>query len=172
MSPTKSKPPQTTKTDETGEELGRAMTRAGMYLARRAHSRHELAIKLARFFDEQVVAVALDRLERLGLTDDAAMAAQWVEERAHKRGRDALVEELRAKGVGDLDIEAALGHLDVNSQEEARAVALAERLYAKVASKPLARQGRSLAAMLARRGFSFEAAEAATRAVLPPEGWD
>jgi regulatory protein len=144
------------------------MEKAGGYLARRAHSREELRTKLSKTLPEVVVAATLERLDRHGLIDDRAMATQWVEERAHKRGASALIEELKAKGISDDDIDAATASLD----EDVRARELAHRLYGKVAGKPVRKQGPALAAMLLRRGFSFETAEAAARSVLPPEGWD
>ncbi len=39
-------------------------------------------------------------------------------------------------------------------------------------AKPLAHQAASIRQMLVRRGFDGEIADEATKAVLPPEGWD
>lgn len=124
--------------------------------------------RLAGRFDPDVVTLALQRLEAHDLIDDATMAAQWVSERKNRRGATALVEELRAKGIAAEVVDSAVAALDEGSQ----ARALAVRLYPKVAAKPAKRQAPALLAMLMRRGFSPEASEAATRSVLPPDGWD
>lgn len=138
-------------------------------LARRAHSRAEIERKLKNNgLPDDEVAEALHRLEAHGLVDDARLAREWVEERRDRRGREALVTELEAKGIEQEAIESALQGVD----EEAAARALALRLWPKVAGKPPHRQAAALYAMVVRRGFSPEMAEAAARAVLPPEGWD
>ena len=115
---------------------------------------------------------ALARLAELKLIDDEAFARQWVEERARRKGLGprALVAELEAKGVSaevaGAAVEAAAGG------EELRAVEWAKRQLGRVADLPVGRQAQRIRAGLLRRGFELDTAEAATRAVLPPEGWD
>jgi regulatory protein len=57
-----------------------------------------------------LVEATLDRLTELGYLDDAVFAQAWVEsrDRAQPRGARALRDELRRKGVGTADAEAAL----------------------------------------------------------------
>jgi regulatory protein len=149
------------------------MERAGRLLARRARSERELADRLALAgFGDEIVAAALTRLRALRLVDDADFARRWVEERATTRGlgRAALIAELTGKGVEVAVAEAALDEAGLD--DVARATELAAALVRRVARKPLERQASSLWQMLRRKGYTSEAAEAAVKAVLPPEGWD
>jgi regulatory protein len=154
-------------------ELRKAMERAGRWLALRPRTESELRDRLQQGgFEEGTVERALARLGELRLIDDEAFARQWVEERARRKGLGprALVAELEAKGisaeVAGAAVEAAAG------SEERRAVEWAQRQLARVADLPLGRQVQRIRAGLLRRGFELDTAEAATRAVLPPEGWD
>jgi len=58
----------------------------------------------------ELVEGAITRLTELGMLDDAAFAAQWVEsrDRAHPRGEHALIIELRQKGIDAAIITATL----------------------------------------------------------------
>jgi regulatory protein len=153
-------------------ELRKAMERAGRWLALRPRTESELRDRLQGGFEEATVDRALARLAELRLIDDDAFARQWVEERARRKGLGprALVAELEAKGVSSevagAAVEAAAG------SEERRAVEWAQRQLGRVADLPLGRQAQRIRAGLLRRGFELETAEAATRAVLPPDGWD
>jgi regulatory protein len=160
-------------TDLKTYRLRQAMERAGRLLAIRARTRVEMVERLADAgFDAEVVARTVDRLEELGLVDDAAFARTWIEERARTKHRSpaVLLEELGAKGV---DTEIATAALDEAGLDEiAQATEIAARLVRRLAEKPLEQQATRLMAALLRKGFSEEAGEAAVRAVLPPQGWD
>lgn len=154
-------------------DLRECMERAGRLLATRARSERELGDRLALAgFSPDTVAATLRRLRELRLVDDADFARRWVEERATTKGlgRAALISELKRKGVEVAVAEAALEEAGLD--EVARATELAATLVRRVARKPLERQASSLWQMLRRKGYSSEAAEAAVKAVLPPEGWD
>lgn len=128
-------------------------------LGTRDHSRAELRAKLARRgFDEDIAERTLDKFVAAGLIDDAAFAAQWVQSR-HRysgRGRRALAQELRTKGVGEE--EAALALETVTGEDETeRATELVERKLART-PVPADRTERDkltkrLVGMLARRGY-------------------
>ncbi|MFP5298878.1 MAG: regulatory protein RecX [Actinomycetota bacterium] len=150
------------------EDYRALMERAGSILARRAHSRHELVQKLGG--PEELRDAVLERLEGLGLVDDEAFARAWIEERSSKKGREALLHELEAKGVVRETAEAVWEQ--IAPDEAARAIEIASKHLRKVSRKPLAVQAAAIHGLLVRRGFSAEVAEEATRAVLPPEGWD
>ncbi len=148
------------------------MERAGRWLALRARTERELTDRLLEGgFDPGVVARALDRLRELGLVDDLAFARQWVEERS-KKGRSArvLAAELADKGIASETIEQALA--DLAPDEHAQATEVAAVLLERLGGRTLQDQAARLYQGLARRGFPEEAAEAAVKAVLPPEGWD
>lgn len=150
------------------ESFKAAMSKAGRFLARRPHSRAELAEKL-KTFDSNTVEAVLARLDELGLIDDDAFAEQWVRERSSGRGSRALSAELAQKGVAPESIGAALAGA---GDEAARADELAGRYLRKVAHKPPAKQAGSIQGMLLRRGFSLEVAIGAARRALPPVDWD
>jgi regulatory protein len=154
-------------------ELRKAMERAGRWLALRPRTESELRDRLQQGgFEGGTVERALARLAELRLIDDEAFARQWVEERARRKGLGprALVAELEAKGisaeVAGAAVEAAAGG------EERRAVEWAQRQLGRVADLPLGKQAQRIRGGLLRRGFELDTAEAATRAVLPPAGWD
>lgn len=150
-----------------------AMARAGRLLATRPRSEAEIAQRLGDAgFDDAVVGAAVDRLRALGLVDDDAFALEWVRERAARKKLSArtLAHELRSKGIDRETADRALEQAGLD--ETAQATELAARYVRRVASKPLREQVTRIRQMLARRGYPLEVAEAATRAVLPPEGWD
>ena len=147
----------------------KAIERAGRYLSARPHSEHELRTKLGPL-EPAVEEAVFRRLAEWRLLDDEAFARQWVSERARKKGERALRAELRAKGVDGDVIDLVLAE-DEGSELD-RATALAAGYVRRVASKPLAKQAGSICQMLVRRGFSYDTAQEATKAVLPPEGWD
>jgi len=80
-------------------------------LVRRAHSVSEIKKVLARRCeDKTIVTSVVDRLKRENLIDDARYAKQFTRHRAaaRKQGPHRIARELRARGVPDRHIEAAL----------------------------------------------------------------
>jgi len=80
-------------------------------LMRRAHSVHEMRKALARRCeDEQLVQQVMARLKQEQLIDDARYALDFARSRARNRaqGRFRIARELRARGVPDRHIDAAL----------------------------------------------------------------
>src|SRR5581483_2843808 len=115
----------------------------------------------------------LSRFEDVGLIDDAAFAAAWVESRHRGRGlaRRALERELRTKGVeGSLAAEAVAG-LDPEREEETARDLVVRKARA---TRGLAREARirRLVGMLARRGYPEGLAFRIVRDVLSAEGED
>jgi regulatory protein len=125
-----------------------------------------------------LVDAALDRLTELGYLDDAAFARTWVEsrDRARPRSARALRDELRRKGVGTVDAEAALAAREARASgadpedpqaapgagelaasgasDDAAAAALLARKGARLLREPDTRKRRAKAyALLARAGF-------------------
>lgn len=151
---TKSCPPRSTS-EASREEQARDLCLR--LLTVRARTRAELAGQLAkRGYPDDVSDRVLDRLEQVGLVDDADFAEQWVRSRRANagKGRRALIAELRTKGVDNDIIEATLA-ADEPGAERARA----ERLVAdklrreKLADGDDAKLARRLVGMLARRGY-------------------
>ena len=125
-------------------------------LTGQARTRHELdkALKVKEV-PESVANVVLDRMEEIGLVDDAAFARDWVEDRQQRRqlSRRALRHELQVKGVDRDHIEAALTSVDADDEYVA-ALALAQRKSRTMTALPRDVRYRRLAGALARRGFS------------------
>ena len=150
-----------------------AMERAGRMLALRPRTEREIRDRLKEAeFPDEVVEDTIGRLYELELLNDEDFALAWIEERGGRKGLGprALVAELQRKGIDRSAAEAALARSGLD--ETASATAQAERLVHKVMRFPLRDQASKLQQMLMRRGFSWEATEAAVKAVLPPEGWD
>jgi len=93
---------------ETETELYDAAIRI---LMRRAHSVSEMKKALARRCeDEKLVKAVVARLKQENLIDDARYAQQFTRHRAQgrKQGQFRIARELRARGVPDQHIAAAL----------------------------------------------------------------
>jgi regulatory protein len=109
----------------------------------------------AKGFAADVVGRTLDGLAEVGLVDDAAFAEQWVHSRhTHAgKGKQALAQELRRKGVADADARAALEAI-TSADERDRAADLIRRKISTL-SPHLGRDKaiRRLTAMLVRRGY-------------------
>ena len=122
---------------------------------------------------DEAAAAVLGRFADVGLIDDAAFARAWVESRHHSRGlaRRALSAELRRRGVGGQEIEAAVSALDPADE-----MATARRLVAKamVASRgqPLPVRIRRLVGLLARKGYPAPVAYRIVREAIEQEGAD
>jgi regulatory protein len=93
---------------ETEAELYDVAVRA---LMRRAHSSSEMKKKLERRSDNKLlVEVVMTRLKENGQLDDARYAKQFARQRteARKLGKFRVSRDLRARGVADRHITAAL----------------------------------------------------------------
>lgn len=125
--------------------------RALRYLAAREHSRLELERKLARFCDQpEDIARVLDELTARGFISEQRVVESVLYRRAAKLGSARVLNELRAKGLGDDAIEQAAETLRASELERARAVWRKKFGVAPANPAERARQMRFLAA----RGFS------------------
>ncbi|HEY5822415.1 MAG TPA: regulatory protein RecX [Propionibacteriaceae bacterium] len=127
-------------------------------LTAQSRTRHELDQALrAKDVPDDVAQEVLDRMEEVGLVDDATFAHDWVESRQQRRqlSRSALRRELQTKGVDRDHIDEALATVDVDDEYQA-ARALAERRAHSMAGLPRDVAYRRLAGVLARRGFNGE----------------
>ena len=108
---------------------------------------------LKKEYSEQVIDHVLERLEAVGLLNDAAFARYWVDQREtfKPRSKIALQQELRQKGIERSVIDEAVAEVD-------------EFAAAKQAAEPKARRWQSLTeqefrkklgGFLQRRGFSY-----------------
>ncbi|GAA1902557.1 regulatory protein RecX [Williamsia serinedens] len=140
----------------------------------RARSHAELRTRLLdKDFSPAQVEETLARLTEMGLIDDAEFARQWVESRHRNngRGRIALRNELRGKGVDPAVAESALA-LVGDDDERDRAADLLDRKTASLSAADIAdradrdKHTRRLVAMLARRGYPANVAFDLVRSAL------
>ncbi len=120
-------------------------------LARREHSRAELARKLAADGTEEDIANVLAQLESEGLLSDARAAAAYVRAHAARFGATRLRQDLRARG---LDAEPALDEAGELGSELDRARAVWQKKFG--ISPADAREWTRQARFLQGRGFATD----------------
>ncbi|MEV4474518.1 recombination regulator RecX [Nonomuraea sp. NPDC049504] len=120
---------------------------------------------------EEAAEAVLSRFSELGLINDEAFAAAWVDSRHHGRGlaKRALAAELRHRGVDSETVSEAVERLDPD-QEEETARRLVERKLAATRSLDPQKRTRRLAGMLARKGYPSGLAFRVIREALEQEG--
>ena len=135
-------------------------------LSRKAWTRHELLLRLERRGASMVIAEdVVKKLEELGLIDDRAFAAAWVEGRARQRhlGERRLRRELTLKGVSRPEIDAALLKAFGAEGEATEAGRAAARKWQEFEKRDPDKAPRRLRDYLLRRGFSPEMVERTVR---------
>ena len=154
---------------EQGADEEAAVRTALRALERRPFARHDLSRRLVRKgHPAAAVEAALDRVDTIGLLDDAAFAEQYVQSKARRgQGPRRLLYDLRGLGVADEVASEAVrrtfppGH-DLGPVVEELAIKRA----AQLGNLAPAIKRRRLLAYLARRGFGgAEAVEAMKGAV-------
>jgi regulatory protein len=136
-------------------------------LMRRAHSVHEMKeyLKLRAENSDDAAAV-LQRLKEQNYIDDARYARDYA--RAHAQGRRQgkfrIARELRARGVPDRHIEAALDAAFAETDENALVRARLERKLRQLRGPLDERKRASIYQSLLRAGFSADAIRTELRA--------
>ncbi|MCH9730257.1 MAG: recombination regulator RecX [Actinomycetia bacterium] len=158
-------PPSTSSssksTEETAGRAGQARALCLRLLTARARTRAELEGRLAeRGYTADISAEVLDRLVQVGLVDDEDFAEQWVRSRriTAGKGKRALAAELRAKGVDNEVITAALAGIDAGAERMRAEQLVRDKLRREKLGDPLDRAAenkvtRRLVGLLARRGY-------------------
>ncbi|MGA8871465.1 MAG: regulatory protein RecX [Candidatus Acidiferrales bacterium] len=156
---------------ETEDDLYAAALRA---LMRRAHSIHEMRDYLARRADDaDLVSRVVAKLRERAYLDDARYALDYARSYAQSRrqGRFRIARELRARGVPDRHIEAAVDAVFAETDESSLIRARLKRRLAHVRGPLDQRKIASLYASLLRAGFSADIIRteirAATRTNVP-----
>lgn len=162
---------ETAATDQTARrdrQVARANNVAIHQLARRGMSRWELEQVLAkREVDDRTAAAELDRLESVGLVDDAALAVSVVYAMHTRKGagRSVIEMELRRRHLDDAVIADAMAELDADDEVE-RATELAVARARQLRSLEYDVAVRRLSGYLARKGYDGEVIRAAVRDAL------
>ena len=151
---------------DTEAELYEVAVRA---LMRRAHSVHEMKQKLERRSDNKLlVQVVMARLKENGVIDDARYAKQFARQRteSRKQGKFRISRDLRARGVPDRHIEAALKETAEQNDEGAMVRQRIERklraYHGEIDGKKMA----SIYGSLLRAGFSADVVRRELKAVV------
>ncbi len=132
-----------------------AYQRAVKYINYRPRSEAEVREDLKeRDTPEEVIQAVVDRLEKLGLVNDAHFAQAWVDNRSEfrPRSRRALTFELKQRGIDSQTIEQSLEKLNEPDLAYQAACKQARRLHGL--DWQSFRQ--KMLGFLGRRGFSYE----------------
>jgi len=151
---------------ETEEELYDVALRA---LMRRAHSVHEMKQKLARRSENKLlVQLVMVRLKENGLIDDARYAKQFARQRTQtrKQGKFRVARELRARGVPDRHIEAAVEEATRETDEAAVVRQRIERKLRSYRGEIDEKKMASLYGSLLRAGFSADIIRRELKAIV------
>jgi regulatory protein len=151
--------------------------RAVVLLSHRARSARDLRVRLRRMgASDADAAAALQRLQALGLQDDAAYARHLAETRRSAKGasKRRLQQELRRKGLSaDVAADAVTAVVGEEAMDEmGAALEAARRRVRSLRSLDPATARRRLHAWLARRGYEADVVRRAVRLALEEPGGD
>jgi regulatory protein len=154
---------------ETETELYEAAVRA---LMRRAYSVYEMKQLLGRRTeDDKLLRTVMDRLKRAKMIDDERFAKQFARQRTEirRQGKFRIARDLRARGVPDRHIEAALAE---SAKETDESTVVRQRLERKLRSFRGEITENKIASMyrsLLRAGFSADVVRRELKAVTREE---
>ena len=137
-------------------ELYEAAVRA---LMRRAYSVYEMKQLLGRRTeDDNLLRTVMDRLKRAKMIDDERFAKQFVRQRTEirRQGKFRIARDLRARGVPDRHIEAALAESAKETDESAIVRQRLERKLRSFRGEVTENKIASMYRSLLRAGFSAD----------------
>jgi regulatory protein len=135
---------------------------------RRAHSIHEMREYLdRRAEDRDLISPVITKLREHGYLDDARYALEFARQHANSRrqGRFRIARELRARGVPDRHIDAALEAVFAETDEAASVRARLRRHLSHVRGTLGQQKIASLYRSLLRAGFSSDIIRAELRGI-------
>jgi regulatory protein len=150
---------------ETESELYEAAVRA---LMRRAYSAYEMKQLLGRRTeDDHLLGAVMDRLKRAKMIDDERFAKQFVRQRTEirRQGKFRIARDLRARGVLDRHIEAALAETAKETDEAAIVRHRLERKLQSFRGEIDERKTASMYRSLLRAGFSADVVRQELKAI-------
>jgi len=151
------------------EQVHEAQKAALRLLEYRPRSREELRRRLRqKNFPATATQRVLDRLEELGLVDDANFAQQLVQSltRRQNLGKRAILDKLRRAGVSHDVADATMARELADYDEVSRAQQATEKYLSRLAGLPPEKQRRRLQAYLQRRGFPYSVIDQVRKSVL------
>ena len=143
-------------------------------LSNAPRTRKELAKDLKdKDISDEVANVALDRFEEVGLINDQALASNYVSSQHERKGlgKNALRQQLRAKGISDDMALEAISQIS-DDQEFQAAFALACKKIRSLQRDDAKTQLRKIVGVLARKGYSSNLAFRVAKEVITdlPDG--
>jgi regulatory protein len=163
--------------EEKIKEIEAADAAKQVLLRRLSHAprtRKELAKDLKdKDISDEVANVALDRFEEVGLINDQALASNYVSSQHERKGlgKNALRQQLRAKGVSDDVALEAISQIS-DDQEFQAAFALACKKIRSLQRDDAKTQLRKIVGVLARKGYHSNLAFRVAKEVITdlPDG--
>ena len=151
------------------EQLEAAREAALRLLTAKARSRAELSERLLRRgYAPDVVEEVLDRLQRVELVDDRAVAGRHAEQGvARGLAAAAIGYELRRRGIGEEVTAQAIAGATGGADEVARCREVAAARQRRLRGLPPEVRQRRLAGYLARRGYSPDVVAEALEGLTP-----
>jgi regulatory protein len=140
------------------ELVAKAKDRALGLLDYRSRSKAEVERRLTKAgFSDIIVTEVVERIESLGLIDDAQFSQSWVKHRVLDKamGKRRIMWELRQKGVPSEVADEAMSSIDDEAEYEA-ATQSAKRRWQKDSTSDLNAKRRKLIAYLQRQGFGWD----------------
>ncbi len=143
-------------------------------LSHAPRTRKELAKDLKdKDISDEVANLALDRFEEVGLINDQALASNYVSSQHERKGlgKNALRQQLRAKGISDDVALEAVSQIS-DDQEFQAAFALACKKIRSLQKDDAKTQLRKIVGVLARKGYSSNLAFRVAKEVITdlPDG--
>jgi regulatory protein len=154
---------------ETETELYEAAVRA---LMRRAYSIHEMKQLLGRRTDnDTLLRDVMERLKRAKMIDDERFAKQFARQRTEirRQGKFRIARDLRARGVPDRHIEAALKEASRETDESAVVRQCLERKLRSFRGEISENKMASMYRSLLRAGFSADVVRRELKALSSEE---
>jgi len=163
--------------EEKNKEIEAADAAKQVLLRRLSHAprtRKELAKDLKdKEISDEVANVALNRFEEVGLINDQALASNYVSSQHERKGlgKNALRQQLRAKGISDDVALEAISQIS-DDQEFQAAFALACKKIRSLQRDDAKTQLRKIVGVLARKGYSSNLAFRVAKEVITdlPDG--
>jgi regulatory protein len=154
---------------ESETELYEAAVRA---LMRRAYSVYEMKQLLGRRTeDDKLLRTVMDRLKRAKMIDDERFAKQFARQRTEirRQGKFRIARDLRARGVPDRHIEAALAESAKETDESAVVRQRLERKLRSFRGEITENKIASMYRSLLRAGFSADVVRRELKSVTREE---
>lgn len=144
-----------------------AYAQALRFLTLRAHSSHELFLKLTKNHSKECANFAIERCRELGFIDDGDFALRYAQELYNKKkyGKSRIIAELKKKGIGTELIDTALDSLDFNA--DLSILDIIEKKYSSCLNDEKGR--RRMIAGLTRLGYSYSEIKSAISQIADTE---